>query len=81
MRLTPGTCAVDCSPSSWVLLNNVPTIRYFYFLVDRKSRANSYILWNKFQDYQVRFTLTDHFLIKRFDDLTCHLQGSSNLVY
>ena len=25
------------------------------------------MLWNKFQDYQVRFILTDHFLVRRFD--------------
>ena len=37
-------------------------IIFFAFFVERKSRNNSYMLWNKFQDYQVRFTLTDHFL-------------------
>ena len=44
-----------------------------FFFVERKSRDNSYMLWNKFQDYQVRCTLTYHFLVKRFDDLTSHL--------
>ena len=24
---------------------------------------SSYILWNKFQDYQIRFILTNHFLV------------------
>ena len=40
---------------------------------------SSYMLWDEFQDYQVRFISTDHFLAKRFDSLTCHLQGSLRL--
>ena len=28
------------------------------------------MLWNKFQNYLVRFTLTNHVLEERFDDLT-----------
>ena len=38
--------------------------------VERNSMDSSYMLWNKFQDYQVRFILTDHCLVKRFDSLT-----------
>ena len=34
---------------------------------------SSHMLWNKLQDYQVRLIVTDHFLVKRFDGLTCHL--------
>ena len=48
-------------------------VQIFFFFVERKSWDNSYMLWNKFQDYQVRFTLTYHCLVKRFDDLTRHL--------
>ena len=43
------------------------------FFVERNNRDSSYILWNRFQDYQVNFILTDHFLVKRFDSLTLHL--------
>ena len=46
---------------------------FFCFFVERKSRNNSYLLWNKFRDYQVRFTLTDRVSVERFDDLTRHL--------
>ena len=41
--------------------------------LERNSMDSSYMLWNKFQDYQVRLILTDHFLVKRFDSLTRHL--------
>ena len=36
---------------------------------------SSYMLWNKFLDYQIRFILTDQFLVKRFESLTRHLLG------
>ena len=56
-----------------LILNNVPAFRFFFFFVQQKSKDNSYIIWNRFQDYQVRITLTDHFLVQTFDDLTRHL--------
>ena len=35
----------------------------FAFCVERILMDGSYILWNKFQDYQLRFILTNHFLV------------------
>ena len=32
------------------------------------------MVWNKLQDYQVLFILTDHFWVRRFDGLTRHLR-------
>ena len=43
----------------------------FCFFVEQNSMDSSYWLWNKSQNYQVRYILTDHFLVrKRFDSLT-----------
>ena len=36
---------------------------FFCFLVERNLMDSYYILWNKFQDYQLRFILTNHFLV------------------
>ena len=36
---------------------------FFAFFVERNLMDSSYILWNKFQDYQLRFILTNHFLV------------------
>ena len=30
---------------------------------------NSFMLWNKFQDYQVRFILTDHGLLRAWNSV------------
>ena len=38
-------------------------IEIFCFFVERMLMDSSYILWNKFQDYQVRFILRNHFLV------------------
>ena len=38
-------------------------VQIFYFFVERILKDSSYILWNKFQDYQLRFILTSHFLV------------------
>ena len=46
---------------------------FFCFFVERNSMHSSYMLWNKFQDYHIRFILTDHFLVRRFDGVTSHL--------
>ena len=40
------------------------------FCLERNLMDNSYILWNKFQDYQLRFILTNHFF---GNSLTRHL--------
>ena len=48
---------------------------FYLIFVERKSRDNSDMLWNKSQDYQVRITLTDHFWLKKFDDLTASFVG------
>ena len=50
-------------------LNNVAAFRFFFLFVERKGRNSSCILWNKSQDYEVKFTLTDHFLLKGFAQL------------
>ena len=39
---------------------------------------SSYILWDKFQDYQLKFILTNLFF---GNSLTRYFMGSSNLVY
>ena len=36
---------------------------FFCFFVERIRIDGSYILWNKFEDYQVKFILTNHFLV------------------
>ena len=36
---------------------------FFCFLVELILMDSSYILCNKFQDYQLRFILTNHFLV------------------
>ena len=40
-------------------LNTVPTFRFFF--VERNLMDSSYIIWNKFQYYQLRVILTNHF--------------------
>ena len=47
--------------SSKAFSNNIPTFRFFCFFVEQNLMDSSYILWNKFQDYQLRFILTNHF--------------------
>ena len=49
--------------SSKAFLNNVPTFRFFCFFAERNLMDSSYILWNKFQDYKLRFILTNHILV------------------
>ena len=51
-------------------------VQIFLLFVGQVLVDSSYILWNKFQDYQLRFN-------KAFfgNSLTRHLQGSLNLVY
>ena len=38
-------------------------VQIFFFFVERNLMDSSYILWNKFQDYQLRFILTNNFLV------------------
>ena len=38
-------------------------VQIFCMFVERNVMDSSYILWNKFQDYQLRFILTNHFLV------------------
>ena len=38
-------------------------VQIFFFFVERILMDSSYILWNKFQAYQLRFILTNHFLV------------------
>ena len=45
-------------------------VQIFFRFVERNLMDSSYILWNKFQDYQVRLILTDHFF---GNSLTHHL--------
>ena len=45
------------------LLKQCSHVQIFYFFVERNLMDSSYILWNKFQDYQLRFILTNHFLV------------------
>ena len=45
------------------LLNNVVAFRFFCFFVEGILMDSSYILWNKFQDYQRIFILTNHCLV------------------
>ena len=35
----------------------------FAFFVERNLMDNCHVLWNKFQDYQLRLILTNHFLV------------------
>ena len=45
------------------LFNQCSHVQIFCFFVERNLMDSSYILWNKFQDYQSRFILTNHFLV------------------
>ena len=45
------------------LFKQCSAFRFFCFFVERILLDSSYILWNKFQDYQLRFILTNHLLI------------------
>ena len=38
-------------------------VQIFYFFVERNLMDSSYTSWNKFQDYQPRFILANHFLV------------------
>ena len=38
-------------------------VQIFVAFVERNLMDSSYILWNKFQDYQPRFILTNHVLV------------------
>ena len=38
-------------------------VQIFFFFVEQILMDSSYILWKKFQDYQLRSILTNHFLI------------------
>ena len=46
-----------------VLFKQCSHVQIFYFFVERILMDSSYILWNKIQDYQFRFILTNHFLV------------------
>ena len=51
------------------------------FFVERILMDSSYILWNKFQDYQLKFNLTNHFLATGYPEsyiLTAGQHGSYN---
>ena len=39
-----------------------PHSDFFCFFVERILMDSSYVLWNKFQDYQLTFILTNNFL-------------------
>ena len=45
------------------IFNNVPGFRFFGFFVERKLMDSCYILWNKFQDCQLRFILKKQFFL------------------
>ena len=45
------------------LFKQCSRVQIFLLFVERNLMDSSYILWNKFQDYQPRFILTNHFLI------------------
>ena len=45
------------------LFKQCSLVQIFFFFVERILMDSSYILWNKFQDYQLRFILTKHFLV------------------
>ena len=53
----------DRESRSIPFLNNVPAFRLYCFFVERNPMDSSYMLWNKFQDYQLRFILTNRFLV------------------
>ena len=36
-------------------------VQIFCFFAERSLMHSSYMLWNKFQDYRIRFVLTNHF--------------------
>ena len=38
-------------------------VQIFCFFVEQILMDSFYILWNKFQDYQLIFILTNHFLV------------------
>ena len=46
-----------------VLFKQCSHVQIFYFFVEWILMDSSYILWNKIQDYQFRFILTNHFLV------------------
>ena len=60
------------------LFKQCSRVQIFCFFVERILMDSSYILWNKFQDYQVRFYFNKPFF---GNNLTRHLQGSLNFVY
>ena len=43
------------------ILNIVPCSDFFLLFVERNLMDRSYILWNKFQYYQLKLILTNHF--------------------
>ena len=43
------------------LIKQCSHIQIFCFFVERNLMDSSHMLWNKFQDYQLRFILTNHF--------------------
>ena len=43
------------------LFKQCSCVQIFCFFVERFLMDSSYILWNKFQDYQLRFILTNQF--------------------
>ena len=45
------------------LFKQYSRVQIFLFFVERNLMDSSYVLWNKFQDYQLRFILTNHFLV------------------
>ena len=45
------------------LFKQCSRVQIFLVFVERILMDSPYILWNKFQDYQLRFSLTNHFLV------------------
>ena len=45
------------------LFKQCSRVQNFFAFFGINLMDSSYILWNKFQDYQLRFILTNHFLV------------------
>ena len=50
-------------------------VQILFFFVERNLMGSSYILWNKFQDYQLRFILTNHFLVSAWPVISRELES------
>ena len=55
-------------------LRNVPEFRFFCNFVERNLMDSSCMLWNKFQDHQLGFILTNHFLVTA-SPVICRVAG------